>query len=107
MKKPSLVLLAHEVGPFGGQERALERFVLDLLHDGVKMRVVAFRVSETVSQHVPVTVIWRPPGPFVIRFLWFALASSIILRRFPESTVISCGAITLARVDAIWMHFWH
>lgn len=105
-RKP-LLMVAHDVGPYGGQEKALESFVLDAASAGVEVHVIAFKTSPAVAKNAMVKVVPRPLGPFICRFVWFWFYSMFVARGFGDAGVVSCGAITGRRVDAIWMHFWH
>lgn len=105
-RSSQLIVVAHEVGPYGGQESAIQDLVLDYCRQGLKVHVLAFVVSDEVRVAANTTLIPRPNGPFLVRFLWFYFAASIKLTSL-NGFVITCGAITLKRPDAIWLHFWH
>ncbi|PZF62493.1 hypothetical protein DEI92_03160 [Curtobacterium sp. MCBD17_034] len=105
-----LVVVAHDLGPWGGQERALEEFALKAVDQGYDVQVVAFRASAEVSEAATVHRVPRIPGPFVLRFLWFWALSTARIRTAASvgpAVVLACGAITPASVDGVWMHFWH
>jgi glycosyltransferase involved in cell wall biosynthesis len=86
----------------------MQQFVLDLAQRGVRIEIVAFRVSPDVARVLSkLTLVAEIPGPFLVRFLWFWLYTTIYLAVRSKVPTISCGAITGVRTDAIWLHFWH
>jgi glycosyltransferase involved in cell wall biosynthesis len=101
-----LTVVAHSVGPYGGQERAIEQFVLSSADAGQKLRVVAFEVSAQVASAAQFIKIPIVPGPFIVRFVWFWVYSSFVIGLRSRAT-ITCGAITAVPVAAIWLHYWH
>lgn len=104
---PSITVVAHDIGPFGGQEAAMEDFVLHAKDQGVDVTVIGYRVSEAVRQAASTRVVRKPPGPFLVKFLYFWVVSGRAIRKHSRGAVITCGAISAARPDAVWMHFWH
>jgi glycosyltransferase involved in cell wall biosynthesis len=101
-----LTVVAHSVGPYGGQEQAIEQFVLSTASTGQPVRVVAFKVSKSVLTEAEFVRVPSVAGPFVLRFIWFWIYSTFVIGRNPQS-VITCGAITAVPVAAIWLHYWH
>lgn len=102
-----IVIYAHKVGHFGGQESAIASLVSRAHTRNIPVHIVAFTTSPSVERIASVTKIHQPHGPFAIRFIWYWISSAIKFRPEESDVRISCGAITHRRVDAAWMHYWH
>lgn len=102
-----LVIIATNVGSAGGQERALEELALGAREAGVDVHVVAFWASPATLEAASFARVSRPPGPTLVRFLWFWWASAAAYSPQEGDVIVSCGAITARRVDAVWLHMWH
>lgn len=98
-------VVAHDVVPRGGQEAVMHDFVKEAINLGVDIEVVSFELDPDLRGNVTWKRVWRPNAPFVLRFLYFWWSSARLID--PDAVIITCGAITGRRPDAVWMHFWH
>jgi UDP-glucose:(heptosyl)LPS alpha-1,3-glucosyltransferase len=100
------VLIAHDIGPFGGMERAMYELVM-----GARERVDFTVVSTTLAEDLQPFVRWRRVPtlrrPFVVKFgVFFALAG-FCYRRGRADVVHTLGAIVPRRADLMSVHFCH
>ncbi|NGP07718.1 glycosyltransferase [Rhodococcus sp. 14C212] len=98
-------VVAHDIVPRGGQEAIMHDFVKNAIELGVDVEVVSFGLDPDLRQSVDWKRVWRPKAPFVIRFLYFWWVSARMVDS--DAPMITCGAISRRRPDAVWMHLWH
>lgn len=106
-RRPRVVIVAHCVDDSGGQERAAAE-IIGRSGDAVDYHVVAANLSPGLRG----SVVWKrvplPPGPFVVRYLWFGLIAGLItarLRRRGDIIVHTIGVVIPNRVDVISVHY--
>ena len=98
-------VVAHKIGPYGGQELVMERAAVELSRQGHRVDLVAYQVSDTARAFCNVRRVRRVRGLFLVQFVAFYLMAPRLIE--PGTSVITCGAIIPTRADAVWMHFWH
>jgi glycosyltransferase involved in cell wall biosynthesis len=105
--RPRVVIVAHRVDDSGGQERAAAA-VIGRSADAVDYQVVAANLSPELSESVAWERVPLPPGPFVVRYVWFGLIAGLItarLRRRGDVIVHTIGVVIPNRVDVISVHY--
>lgn len=103
-----VVLLAHDVGGVGGMERVLEHHVR-ALSSVYPLTVVSCTLAPELRPLVHRWVRIRAPrSPVSLKVVVYTVLSSFYLwTRRPGRPVLSVGAVTLARVDMVALHFYH
>lgn len=99
------VYIIHDIATTGGQERAAYEHILKTMHS-VEWTVISFTLPTQLQSNVKWHRIPRPHGPFLIRFIWFLLATTVVPLA-PSAVIITCGALTLKRADVALVHYWH
>lgn len=105
-RRPSVLLVAHQVHDRGGMERSLAELIRRAYRD------VAFHVlSVTLQEDLRSLVAWNhirlPLRPFPALMGPFWLASARLARRIDTDLVHTMGAITPGRVDLASVQFCH
>jgi UDP-glucose:(heptosyl)LPS alpha-1,3-glucosyltransferase len=101
-----LTLVAHDVAPIGGMERAVHQVTLGLLDRGWKVRVVARSCELPAHPNLTVTRVRTPARPFLLAYPLFAIVASLHLLR-TRRPLMSLGAVTFNRSDAVIVQFCH
>jgi UDP-glucose:(heptosyl)LPS alpha-1,3-glucosyltransferase len=106
--RPSAVtLVANDVGAVGGMERQLTELALGLLRLGHEVTVIARTCELPAGSKVKFHRVRGPRRPFLIAYLWFMVAGSVVVWRRRRGIVQSSGAVVLNRVDSITVHCCH
>jgi glycosyltransferase involved in cell wall biosynthesis/GT2 family glycosyltransferase len=107
-ERPRLVLIAHEIHPHGGMERAYTELVRQL-HDVLDIIVIASVLDDTLRAMVEWHPIRVPRRPIPVKSAIFFARAGLALRRVlkPGDVVQALGAIVPNRVDVVTMQFCH
>lgn len=106
--RPSdVTIVANDVGAVGGMERQLAELALGLARLGHGVTVIARTCELPPGAQVDFHRVWGPRRPFLIAYLWFMLAGTLVVRRRRRGIVQSAGAVVLNRVDGITVHCCH
>jgi UDP-glucose:(heptosyl)LPS alpha-1,3-glucosyltransferase len=106
LARPRIALVAHDIAPFGGMDRALTELII---RGGRDLELVVF--SASLDPALRSLVSWRrvavPDRPVALKFpLFFLLAGSMLARdRF--DLVCTVGAIVPNRSNVVSVHFCH
>lgn len=105
-KKPTVVIVAHDVGGSGGMERHLEEVVMRLRHDAELIVVAAsMKLAETEGiRFIKIPVI---PRPIPVKMIVFAILASLRLLFVRKDILHTTGAIVLNCADLSTVHFCH
>ncbi len=102
-----VTIVAHDIGPVGGMERAIAELVMGLRDLGHHVTVIARACGLSRPQGVTFHRIRGPARPVLLAYPWFMLAGSLAVLRHRRGVVQTTGAIVLNRVDVISVHFCH
>jgi UDP-glucose:(heptosyl)LPS alpha-1,3-glucosyltransferase len=102
----AVTVVANDIGAVGGMERVLGELVTRLRDRGHDVTVIA-RTCELPLDRIRFRRVPGPRRPFLIAYPWFMLAGALALRRHRRGVVLGTGAVVLARVDAIAVHYCH
>jgi glycosyltransferase involved in cell wall biosynthesis len=101
-----VVLVAHDIAPGGGMERAMYELIRGA-HDRVDYTVV----SGTLAEELRPLVRWRrvpiPEQPFPLKYFAFFGLAGLRYRRGKADLVHTLGAIIPRRADVMAVHFCH
>jgi UDP-glucose:(heptosyl)LPS alpha-1,3-glucosyltransferase len=102
-----VTIVAFDVGPVGGMERALTELAVGLRELGHPVRIIGCRCELPAGVDIEFHRVPAPRRPFLLSYLWFLLAGSLAVRRHRRGVVHTAGAIVLGRVDSIAVHCCH
>src|SRR6202035_4182086 len=102
-----VTIVAHDIGPAGGMERALAELVLGLRELEYKVTVIARTCELPATAGVSFHRVRGPARPFLVAYAWFMVAGSLAVRRWRRGVVQATGALVLNRVDIIAVHYCH
>jgi glycosyltransferase involved in cell wall biosynthesis len=106
LDKPKVALVAHDIHPHGGMERALYELVR---RQSGHYHFIIF--SSTLAPELRAQVEWRqirvPRRPFPFKFLFFFVRAGIKLRGERADIIHTCGAIVPNRIDIATIQFCH
>jgi glycosyltransferase involved in cell wall biosynthesis len=102
-----VTVVANDVGAVGGMERVLGALILGLAERGHEVTVVSREYALPPHPRVRFRHIPGPRRPFPIAYPWFMLLGTLLLGRWRRGVVISTGAILLAPVDVLTVHYLH
>jgi glycosyltransferase involved in cell wall biosynthesis len=106
--RPSdVTIVANDVGAVGGMERQLAELAVGLSGLGHGVTVIARTCELPAGAQVRFHRVWGPRRPFLIAYLWFMLAGTVVVWRRRRGLVQSSGAVVLNRVDSIAVHCCH
>ena len=100
-----LTLVASDVAPIGGMERAAYELVDRLLRRGWRVTVIARSCSIAPSANLRFVRLASPSRPVSLALLCDLLLGSLALRRHRAGIVQTTNAILASRVDVIQAHF--
>jgi len=103
----AVTIVANDVGEVGGMERVLSELIAGLAARGHEVTVVSRLLATPPTAGVTFKRVPGPRRPFPLAYPWFMLLTSLLLRRWRRGVVLCTGAITLARVDAVAVHYCH
>jgi glycosyltransferase involved in cell wall biosynthesis len=103
----AVTIVANDVGAVGGMERVLRELIAGLAERGHEVTVVSRLLAMEPCPGVRFRRVPGPRRPFPLAYPWFMLVTSMLLGRWRRGVVLSTGAITLARVDAVAVHYCH
>jgi glycosyltransferase involved in cell wall biosynthesis len=106
-KPCDVTVVANDIGAVGGMERVLRELILGLRRRGHRVTVISRVCELPPDEGITFRRIVGPRRPFPIAYPWFMLLASLMLARWRRGVVISTGAILLARVDAVAVHYCH
>jgi glycosyltransferase involved in cell wall biosynthesis len=102
-----VTIVAHDVGSIGGMERQLAELILGLIRLGHRVTVIAWTCRLPAQEGLSFHRVPGPRRPFLLGYLWFMIAGSLVLRRRRRGVVQATGAIVLNRVDSVAIHCCH
>jgi UDP-glucose:(heptosyl)LPS alpha-1,3-glucosyltransferase len=102
-----VTIVAGDIGPVGGMERALAELVSGLRELGHGVTVIARTCELPTGVEVAFHHIRAPARPALLAQPWFVLAASLALARRRRGLVQATGAVVLNRVDVIAVHYCH
>jgi glycosyltransferase involved in cell wall biosynthesis len=102
-----ITIVANDVGAVGGMERQLAELATGLSRLGHRVTVIARTCELPADAEVSFHRVWGPRRPFVIAYLWFMLAGSLVVWRRRRGIVHTAGAVVVNRVDSIAVHCCH
>ncbi|HWX96127.1 MAG TPA: glycosyltransferase family 4 protein [Solirubrobacteraceae bacterium] len=102
-----VTIVANDVGAVGGMERQLAELAVGLSRLGHNVTVIARTCELPEGAEVSFHRVWGPRRPFLIAYLWFLLAGSVVVWRRRRGIVQTAGAVVLNRVDTITVHCCH
>ncbi|MGH9169504.1 MAG: glycosyltransferase family 4 protein [Acidimicrobiales bacterium] len=101
-----LVVVAHDIGMYGGMEKVHAELIRRLA-GGWDISVVAARLDPDLRPLVTWHRIPIPSRPMPLKFLTFFVLAGLRLRRLGDGVVHTCGAIVPNRVDVASVHMCH
>lgn len=102
-----VTIVANDIGPVGGMERALTELI-EGLHDlGHRVTVIARTYDAPALANVTFHRVRGPRRPVLLAYPWFLLAGSLAVWRWRRGIVQATGAIVANRVDVIAVHYCH
>jgi glycosyltransferase involved in cell wall biosynthesis len=102
-----VTIVANDIGPVGGMERAIVQLILGLRELGHRVTVVARTCELPPGTEVEFHRVRGPGRPALLAYPWFLIAGSLALRRWRRGVVQSTGGIVLNRVDVVSVHYCH
>lgn len=105
--RPSVTVVAHEVGTQGGMERQLGELCHGLLERGYRVVVVARRCELPAHPLLLPIRVPAPARPFALAYPAFFIAGSLAVRRHREGLVHTTGAVVWNKADLSTVHFCH
>lgn len=102
-----VTIVAHDVGSIGGMERQLSELILGLIGLGHRVSVIAWTCRLPPQEGLSFHRVSGPRRPFLLGYLWFMIAGSLMVRRRRAGIVQATGAIVLNRVDSVAIHCCH
>lgn len=102
-----VTIVAHAVGPVGGQELQLYTLINGLLSRGVKVKFVGRECGIEPHEHFTFVKVRGPARPFPLAYLWFFFVGSIATARHRVGVLQTTGAIVFNRADISVVHFCH
>ena len=102
-----MTIVANDIGPVGGMERALSELIMGLAELGHRVTVIARTYEAPALDGVTFHRVRGPRRPALLAYPWFLLAGSLAVRRWRRGVVQSTGAIVANRVDVIAVHYCH
>jgi glycosyltransferase involved in cell wall biosynthesis len=104
---PSVLFVAHDVGPLGGMERQCMELVARLDARGHDVTVVTRRCILPEGTNAQVLRLPLPSRPFPLAYPLFALVASIVVALRKRSILHVTGAIVINRAQVCTIHFCH
>jgi UDP-glucose:(heptosyl)LPS alpha-1,3-glucosyltransferase len=105
-KRPRVVLIAHDIAPFGGMERAMYELIMGA-RDNVDFTVVSTTLAEDLRPFVRWRRVPTLRRPFAVKFSVFFVLAGFCYRRGRADVVHTLGAIVPRRADLMSVHFCH
>lgn len=105
-RRPSVLLIAHQVHDRGGMERSLAELIRRA-NGEIAFHVMSVRLQEDLRPVVAWSHVRVPLRPFPALMAPFWLASARLARRIDVDLVHTMGAITPGRVDLASVQFCH
>ncbi|HEY5199017.1 MAG TPA: glycosyltransferase family 4 protein [Solirubrobacteraceae bacterium] len=110
MRKPpadagTVTLVAYDIAPIGGMERAAFELACGLLERGHKLVVIARRCDLPAGPNLRFVRIPGPARPAALATFMFAVLGSIAVWRRRVGYLHTVGAVVLPRADAITVQF--
>jgi glycosyltransferase involved in cell wall biosynthesis len=102
-----VTIVANDIGPVGGMERALSRLVRGLHDLGHRVTVIARTYDAPALAGVSFRRVRGPRRPALLASPWFLIAGTLAVRRWRRGVVQTTGAIVANRVDVIAVHYCH
>ncbi|MEQ8718777.1 MAG: glycosyltransferase [Acidimicrobiales bacterium] len=104
--RPAVVVVGHGIDDSGGQERATAEIIRRTCGD-VDYQVVAGTLAPDLVGAVDWHRVRMPPGPFLIRYVWFAVAAGVVVRRLRRRSVLvhTVGAVVPGPIDVCSIHY--
>jgi glycosyltransferase involved in cell wall biosynthesis len=104
-KTAAVTLVAYDVAPIGGMERAAFELAGGLLERGYSLVVIARRCDLPANPRLRFVRIPGPARPAALAALLFAVLGSLAVWRRRAGYLHTVGAIVLPRADAITVQF--
>ena len=102
-----MTIVANDIGPVGGMERALSELIKGLRARGHRVTVIARTFDAPATEGVTFHRVRGPARPALLAYPWFLLAGSLAVWRWRKGIVQATGAIVANRVDVIAVHYCH
>src|SRR5437899_3259379 len=102
-----LTIVANDIGPVGGMERALSALALGLSELGHRVTVIARTCDVPSEAGVEFHRVRGPARPAVLAYPWFLIAGSIAVKRWRRGIVQATGGIVANQVDVVGVHYCH
>ena len=102
-----VTIVANDVGAVGGMERQLAELAVGLTRLGHRVTVIARTCELPPGAQVSFHRVWGPRRPFLIAYLWFMVAGTVVVRLRRRGIVQTAGAVVMNRVDSITVHCCH
>ena len=102
-----VTIVANDIGPIGGMERAIVQLILGLRELGHRVTVIARTCELPPGTEVEFHRVRGPGRPALLAYPWFLVAGSLALRRWRRGVVQITGGIVLGRVDVVSVHYCH
>jgi glycosyltransferase involved in cell wall biosynthesis len=106
-RRPSVTVVANDVGPVGGMQVQLSRLISGLLDSGHEVTVISWTCDLPPHPALRWVRVPGPSRPFAIAFPVFLGLGSLLVGLRSRGVVHSTGAIVLNRVQICTVHFCH